>query len=424
MMDSRLSAYPRLVCDVCHAAYSTQDARTECSCGGLLAVEHNLGKLSGGTLRSTFDQRRGIRSGSDGSGVWRYRELISDVADPITRPEGNTNLYSHPSLSQWTGCPNLVLKHEGENPTGSFKDRGMTVGVTQAVLVKAKAVVCASTGNTSSSLAAYAALAGLPCIVFVPLGKVAVGKLAQSIAYGARVVQIQGDFDTALSLARGVCREMGLYLLNSVNPWRLEGQKSIIFELLQQLNWAVPDWVVVPGGNLGNTSAFGKALRELLSLGIIHHLPRLAVIQASGANPFTQAFRAGFRIFQPVTAHTVATAISIGNPANYPRARRAIEETDGIVDEVGDDEILDAKAVIDGAGVGCEPASAATVAGVRKLIRSGVIKPGDTVAGILTGHLLKDPETTVTYHTQHGRQPVVVEANAAAVRRVLEDVQP
>ena len=415
---------PALVCSVCHTSYASNDQRTICDCGGLLSVEHDLTAVNGRELRRTFDRRWASRAGAAGSGVWRYRELVGDFRLPITRPEGNTNLYASPAIARWTGCSNLLLKHEGENPSGSFKDRGMTVGVTQAVAVRAKAVVCASTGNTSSSLASYAALAGLPCIVFIPLGKVAAGKLAQSIAYGARVIQIEGDFDAALSVARDACRDMGLYLLNSINPWRLEGQKSIIFELIQQLGWTVPDWIVLPGGNLGNTSAFGKALRELKAVGIISRLPRLAVIQAQGANPFYQAFRCGFNSFRPVTAHTIATAINIGHPANYPRARRAIEETDGIVDEVGDDDILAAKAVVDRAGIGCEPASAATVAGVRKLVYAGTIKPGDTVVGILTGHLLKDPETTVTYHMQHGGQPVVVAAETSSVRRLLMTLIP
>ena len=413
-----------LVCGDCAATYPASDALTVCACGGLLTVEHQLLRQQAAPLLETFAARWACRTGADGSGVWRYRELLGDFEQPVTRLEGNTNLYANPALRRWTGCDSLLLKHEGENPTGSFKDRGMTVGVSKAAQVGAKAVVCASTGNTSSSLASYAALAGLPCIVFVPLGKITAGKLAQSIAYGARVIQVEGDFDVALTIARNVCQDMGLYLLNSVNPWRLEGQKSIVFEMLQQMAWVVPDWIVVPGGNLGNTSAFGKALRELAALGVIGRLPRLAVIQAQGANPFYQAFRDGFRSFAPVTAHTVATAINIGNPANYPRARRAVEETNGIVEEVSDAEILAAKAAVDASGIGCEPASAATVAGVRKLISAGVIEPADNVVGVLTGHLLKDPQAVVDYHTQHGWQAEVVAANSAAVRRVLEKVQP
>jgi threonine synthase len=413
----------RLVCGDCAKTYAVTEPRIACNCGGLLTVEHEITPTHGARLLQTFAERWACRSGSDGSGVWRYRELLGDFAQPVTRLEGNTNLYANASLRCWTGSSALLLKHEGENPTGSFKDRGMTVGVSQAERIGAKAVVCASTGNTSSSLASYAAFAGLPCIVFVPLGKITAGKLAQSIAYGARVIQIEGDFDAALTIARAVCQDMGLYLLNSVNPWRLEGQKSIIFEMLQQLDWQIPDWIAVPGGNLGNTSAFGKALRELAALGIVSRLPRLAVIQAQGANPFYQAFRGDFRSFAPVTAHTVATAINIGNPANYQRARRAIIETNGVVEEVSDDEILAAKAAVDVSGIGCEPASAATVAGVRKLVRAGVIKPDDSVVGVLTGHILKDPDAVVAYHTQQGWKAEIVAAEASAVRSVLEKVR-
>jgi threonine synthase len=412
---------PQLLCAVCGAAYADGDPRTICTCGGLLSVEHDLARLNDGDLRRVFAERWALRTGSAASGVWRYRELLGDFPAPVSRPEGNTPLYTHRRLTDWAGAGNLLLKHEGENPTGSFKDRGMTVGVSQAVKVGARAVVCASTGNTSSSLASYAALAGLPCVVFVPQGKIASGKLAQSIAYGAHVIQMEGDFDVALTMARAVCQQMDLYLLNSINPWRIEGQKTIIFELLQQLDWQPPDWIVVPGGNLGNTSAFGKALRELHALGMIERLPRLAVIQAAGANPFVQAFRAGFRRFQPVTAHTIATAINIGDPANYVRARQAVQDTDGLVDEASDAEIMEAKAVIDRAGIGCEPASAATLTGVRKLARAGVIKPADTVVGILTGHILKDPESTVAYHGEHGGAAIIA-SDSAAVRRVLERI--
>ena len=407
-------------CSVCGDVYDWRDPRSTCVCGGLLSVERDLAALDGLALRRNFDARLAQRSGREASGVWRYHELIGPFARPVTRPEGNTNIYHLPALRAWTGCEILLLKHEGENPTGSFKDRGMTAGVSQAVQVGAKALVCASTGNTSSSLASYAALAGLPCVVLVPQGKIATGKLSQTLAYGARLVQIEGDFDASLTVARAICDDMGLYLLNSVNPWRLEGQKSIIFELLQQLEWAVPDWIVLPGGNLGNTSAFGKALRELKALGIIARLPRLAVVQAAGANPFAAAFRQGFRTFTPVSAHTVATAINIGNPANYPRARRAVEETNGVVIDVSDDEILEAKAVVDRSGIGCEPASAATVAGVKRLAAAGVIRRGDMVAGIRTGHVLKDPDSVVSYHVRAGWQPTVVPATTEAVRRALE----
>ncbi len=290
---------------------------------------------------------------ADRSGVWRYRELILPVPESaiVSRPEGNTGLYpvglehcdesrqGHRAIGQFAGLDRFFLKHEGENPTGSFKDRGMTVGVTMARLRGARAVACASTGNTSASLASYAAQAGMQGIVFLPAGQIAGGKLAQSLAYGATTVQIEGDFDAAMQLVEQVCNEMGIYLLNSLNPYRVEGQKAIGLEILQQLDWQAPDWLVLPAGNLGNTSAIGKAFRQAYQLGLIRHLPRIASIQASGANPFYRSFMQQFAQRERVHAETVATAIKIGDPVSYARARRVIEESNGIVEEVTDEEI-------------------------------------------------------------------------------------
>lgn len=362
------------------------------------------------------------------SGVWRYREIIlpATLDDIVSRPEGNTPLYEHPRLSNWAGMDSLFLKHEGENPTGSFKDRGMTVGVTQAKLLGARAVACASTGNTSASLAAYAALANLPSLIFIPSGKIAAGKLAQALAYGAQTLQVHGDFDDAMSLVQEVCNELGVYLLNSLNPFRLEGQKSIVFEILQGFQWQAPDWIVLPAGNLGNTAAFGKALYEAHQLGLIDKLPRITSVQAAGASPFYHSFQGGFTQRQTMKAKTIATAIQIGNPVSYERAIRTLKWTDGLVTSVSDDEIMDAKAMVDRAGIGCEPASAASVAGVRKLVAEGVIQPHETVVGILTGHVLKDSDSTVDYHTggwpkaQFVNAPIQVEPTLAAVRDVIE----
>jgi threonine synthase len=267
-----------------------------------------------------------------------------------------------------------------------------------AAMVEATGVACASTGNTSASMASYAALAGIQGLVFFPYGNIAMGKLAQGVAYGALSVQVKGDFDASLDLVRQACREFGIYLLNSVNPFRLEGQKTIVFEILQQRRWQVPDWIVLPGGNLGNTSAFGKGLKELYDLGLIDRLPRIAVIQAEGSAPFYQSYKDGFAERHTVKAHTIATAIKIGNPASYVKAKRTLEWTNGIVESVTDQEIVDAKAQVDLSGIGCEPASAASVAGVKKLIAAGVIKPTDDVVAVLTGHVLKDPNVVIDYH--------------------------
>jgi threonine synthase len=414
---------PHLRCAHCGACYPTLSPRADCTCGGLLDVVQPL--VQGGrALRARFDARR--RHGDPallGSGVWRFRELLLPGRGPtITHPEGETALYRREAIARWVGLDDLALKHEGENPTGSFKDRGMTVAVTQAVRTRATAVACASTGNTSASMAAYAAQAGLPALVFVPAGKVAAGKLAQALAYGARTLLVRSDFDGCLRLVRDACEALGIALLNSINPWRLEGQKTIVWELLQQRAWQPPDWIVVPAGNLGNTSAFGKALREARALGLIRRVPRVASIQADGANPFARSFRAGFRRRYAVEAETVATAIRIGDPASHDRAVRTIRETRGVVTSVSDREILEAKAVVDAAGIGCEPASAAAVAGARRLVRDGVIRPRQSVVAILTGHLLKDPGIVIDYHARAGRHrnpPLTIEPRIDEVRRVL-----
>lgn len=412
----------RQVCLSCGQETSELDSATRCrACGGLLDVWHPQPAVTGQALRDLFASRLSSPS-PPSSGVWRYRELVLPGAGPevVSYPEGNTPLLARDSLAGWLGIPAVTVKHEGHNPTGSFKDRGMTVGITQARRVGARAVVCASTGNTSASLAAYGAQAGLPVFVLIPEGKVALGKLAQTLAYGARVLAVRGDFDACLGLIEESAERLGLYLLNSVNPYRIEGQKTIIFELLQQRNWVAPDWIVLPGGNLGNTAAFGKALQEALALGLCDRLPRLAVVQAAGAAPFAQSFTEGFRHRYEVQAETVATAIRIGNPASWERAVRAIRATDGVVVSVGDDEILAAKVVIDRAGIGCEPASAAGVAGLRRLTASGTVSKNASVVAILTGHLLKDPEI-VLEDARGGTAGIQeIEATLPALRAALE----
>lgn len=391
-----------LQCMDCAQQYPIHSLIYTCgACGGLLDVQHDFANSGKIITRALFDDRLGTYQVPYNSGVWRYKELvcpgIGDAAI-VSRMEGNTNLYELPRVAAFAGLDRLFLKHEGENPSGSFKDRGMTTGVTQARLLGMRRVACASTGNTSASMASYAARAGMPGIIFLQNQQIALGKLAQGIAFGATCLQINADFDRNMALVRQVAERLGIYVLNSINPFRLEGQKSIMFEALQQLRWQVPDWIVAPGGNLGNSSAFGKGLREMLELGLIDRLPRLAIVQAEGANPLYRHYRAGFKDYQPVKAETIATAIKIGNPVNLDKAIRALEWTSGVVEEVSDQQIMDAKAVIDGVGIGCEPASACAVAGAKKLVERGIIKGGETVLGILTGHILKDPEATIGYH--------------------------
>jgi threonine synthase len=402
---------------------------TSCpSCGGLLDVVIP-------TNRSVSPCEFGVDVPSTGrnSGVWRYWPLLPALPEDaiVSRWEGNTPLYRDDRLARYAGLAagHLDLKHEGLNPTASFKDRGMTVGVSHAKAVGARIVACASTGNTSASLAAYAAAAGIPALVLVPEGKIAAGKLAQTIAYGANVVQIDGDFDQALTLLRQLTAAYDVYLVNSVNPFRLEGQKTIVFEMLEQRGWQPPDWIVLPGGNLGNTSAFGKALVELHAVGLIDRIPRLAVIQAAGAAPFAAYHASGFEEYEPVQAETVATAIKIGNPASTPRARRSMELTGGWVTTVSDDDILDAKAAIDAAGIGCEPASAASLAGLRRLVSEDIVRPDETAVALLTGHILKDVEAVTTYHFQDengvpragANRPLRVAAEISALERALSD---
>lgn len=398
-----------LQCIGCGRRFDTSEVRYTCACGELLSVERDAMPR-----RETFDARLSSRRTIDKSGVWRFRESVLEIDENeiVTHPEGATRLYKRES-----GVDSLFFKHEGENPTGSFKDRGMTVAMTQAKRLGVRAVACASTGNTSASLAAYAAQAGLPAIVFIPAGKVSTGKLAQTLAYGATVLAVRGDFDAAMQLVRQASDRLGIYLVNSINPFRIEGQKTIVWELLQDLEWNAPDWIVVPAGNLGNTSAFGKALREAFDAGWISSMPRLASIQASGANPFYRSFRDGFAERHRITAETIASAIRIGDPVSHAKAVTAIQLTNGIVEQVTDDELMLAKREIDEMGIGCEPASATTLAGVKKLHATGVMKEGERVVCVLTGHLLKD--TDAILRNVPPERTIEIDATIDAVERAL-----
>ena len=384
--------------------YPLDEIRYRSDDGRTLEVVNNFETLDAENVRrlkSVFDKRAGSWDILDRSGVWRYREFLP-AFEPfdtvVTMPEGNTPLFAMPRCARFAGIKDLLAKHQGLNPTGSFKDNGMTTAVTMAKKLGSRIVACASTGNTSASMAAYAARAGMKSVVFIPDGQIAYGKLSQSLDYGALTIQIDGDFDKAMDMVQEVCDRGAIYLLNSINPFRIEGQKTIMIEMLHQLGWAAPDWVIVPGGNLGNSSSFGKAFDELKRCGFIDKVPKIAVIQAKGANPFYSGFVSKSPTLIPMHADTRATAIKIGNPVSYDKALFAVNSTGGIVEEVSEEEIAVAKSVIGADGVGSEPASATTVAGCRKLVDKGVIRPQDAVVCVLTGHLLKDPDYTVEFH--------------------------
>jgi threonine synthase len=395
-----------------------------------LDIRYDWSRLPAPRSLSYFEHRwntkgTGTAGRLDFSGIWRFRELMPfyrSEDEIVTIGEGRTVLQNADLLARQMGMKqgNLLLQYEGLNPSGSFKDNGMTAAFTHARMVGAKKVACASTGNTSASLAMFAAFAEMQGVVFIGSGKISVGKLSQALDYGALTLQIQGDFDDCLRRVRQIALDPknGLYLMNSVNPFRLEGQKSIMYRILEARDWQSPDWIIVPGGNLGNCSAFGKAFMELKELGLIKKIPRLAVINASGANTLNELFtRRNLRWdegrYDPTViqkhyaamdesnweAHTVASAIEIGRPVNLPKALRALHVMNGVVREVSDDEILEHRAMVARWGFGCEPASAASVAGLRRLMDEQVISPSDSVVCILTGHELKDPNATVMYHT-------------------------
>ncbi|HWR14370.1 MAG TPA: threonine synthase [Terriglobales bacterium] len=362
-------------------------------CGDLLEVVVDAATKNAAALKKLWLERRGSYAPKDASGVWRFRELLPSYDDVITLSEGNTPLVRGQKSADWAGVRNLRFKHLGWNPTGSFKDLGMTVGMTEAKFVGAKAVGCASTGNTSASLAAYAARAELVAKVYLPAGKASTNKMAQAVDFGAEIVQVEGNFDRALDALLEV---RDLYFLNSINPFRLEGQKTAMFELLEQLEWRVPDYVVVPGGNLGNSSAFGKAFDELKAAGLIDRVPKLVVVQAEGANPFAWMWRSGVEELEPQEhPETVASAIRIGNPRSWRKSLRGVKSTGGFVMDVTDEEIGEAKAMIGRDGIGCEPASATTLAALRKLSESGKIDRDAVVIAVLTGHALKDTDFIV-----------------------------
>jgi threonine synthase len=376
-------------------------AAFECpKCGDLLEMSNNGFRPDPRRLRALWRERRLSNAPEDRSGVWRFREFLPQYLDEsiVTLGEGNTPLLAGEKTAEYAGVSRLQFKHLGWSPTGSFKDLGMTVGVTEARRRGASVVACASTGNTAASMAAYAARAGMSARVYLPKGKLSRAKVAQSFDYGAEVIEIDGNFDDALAQMMQR-KDSGEYFLNSINPFRIEGQKTTMFELMEQLDWNPPDFVVVPGGNLGNSSAFGKALKELHSAGFISKVPRIVVVQATGANPLVQTVASGAQSLTVVAnPNTCATAIQIGSPRSWRKALHVLSFTKGIVLDVNDEEILEAKRIIGRDGIGCEPASATTLAGIRRLRQRGAIERDAHVVAILTGHVLKDPDIILKMH--------------------------
>lgn len=389
----------------CRAKYEVTNVIYNCpKCGGLLEASKPELDLSAKQLKKVWRERRMNNTPIDQSGVWRYREFINFLNSEshiVTLREGNTPLLASAKAAAYGGLDKIVFKHQGFNPTGSFKDNGMTCGVSQAMRLGMRRVACVSTGNTSASMAAYASAAGLDPIIFIPNGNISYGKLAQALEYGAKTFQVDANFDQILALVRVLAEKLGIYLLNSINPFRIEGQKTIMLELMDQRDWNVPDWVVLPGGNLGNVSAFGKALREMRELGFIEKMPRLAVVQAADSAPFYKYMQDGGKgAFHSIgKPETLATAIKIGDPISWPKALLEITSTGGLVESVTEQEIADAKAQIGAAGIGCEPASAATLAGIKKLVAAGTMRKDADVVAVLTGNVLKDPDYIYKYHT-------------------------
>ena len=442
----------QLSCFGCGARISGAEAQPDfrcAQCGDLFEVEyagwsqrHGQNRPNPGALKWLWRERRCSSEVLDQSGVWRFRELLpilDNFGNAVTLREGNTPLYPLKRAARALGVDQLFAKHQGMNPTGSFKDTGMTAALSVARERGFEWVACASTGNTSAAMAAYAARAGLRSLVLIPEGKIAWGKLSQAMDYGAFTCQLKADFDGCVRVLTQIVKESPIYLLNSVNPYRLEGQKTPAFEIAEAFDWTVPDHLIVPGGNLANSSALGKGFRELHDLGLVARLPRISVIQAEGANPLARSFAtSNGEKMEPVEAHTRATAIRIGNPASWRKAARVVRDTGGWCLDVSEAEIAIAKAELGAEGLGCEPASAVTLAGLKKLRADGKVASGETVVLVLTGHTLKDADYTIGFHRGTllnpketigrtaeieglRRDAVAVDATSAAVLAALKD---
>jgi threonine synthase len=455
----KTESWQQCIVPSCGKKYSVKERRTTCDCGELLDIRYrgNFPK----SLQETFCERRNHRQNIfNESGVWRYRELINFVGvdtenyndysqklSSLDGAEGRTKPFHLTRVADYVGVKteNFWLQFEGDNPTGSFKDNGMATAFTHARMVGAKKVVCASTGNTSSSAAAFAANElDMEAVILVGAGKIAKGKLAQSLAYGAKVLQVKGDFDVAMAMVKALSRESGVYVVNSLNAFRLEGQKTMMYRMLDYLGWEMPDWIVLPGGNLGNTSAFGKAFMELYDYGWIKKKPRMAVVVAEGAPTLADLYNDrklrwnkgnidnkiiaeyyGEVDRKGIKASTKASAIEILKPVNLKKSLRTLEFTDGVVTQVSDEAILDAMAMVSKNGFGCEPASAATVAGTKKLVEQSTIGADEVVVGISTGHMLKDVMAIVDYHfnpkNRFANTPLTVEPDIKEIMKLVDD---
>lgn len=430
-MSSASRVISALRCIACGHEEPVATSRFRCSsCGDLLRVEHDLSRLgSAQALKARFQERLNALQPPYASGVWRYHELIlPDLpADAIvSQPEGNTGLYRRSAIDRYLGVATSWIKHEGENPTLSFKDRGMTAGVSWAKYVGAKRVACASTGDTSAAMACYAAAADIPSVVLLPENKVSIEQLVQPLSYGSRVLALQTDFDGCMATVKQLTEDGEIYLLNSMNPFRIEGQKAIGLETLHQLGWRVPDWFVIPVGNAGNISALGKGLLEAYELGLIDRLPRIAGAQVDAANPLYTSFLEGFRERHSMTSRpTIASAIRIGDPVSFDKATSVLKRFQGVVTEVTDAQALEGKAAVDAAGVNICPNSGVAVAGAKRLRDEGVIAASESVVVIATAHGSKFASMTLPYHTEESARgrfsnpPRAVVPTLEAVRAAL-----
>ncbi|MBT3344808.1 MAG: threonine synthase [Gemmatimonadetes bacterium] len=423
--------------------YALNEVVYECSsCGGLLEVQHDLEALAkrpAAAWRDLFDERYMGTSWPYGSGVWGKKEVVCPTVEQenvVSMYEGGSNLFWAERFGHQIGVQDLWIKQCGNSHTGSFKDLGMTVLVSMVKQMRADgkkipAIACASTGDTSAALGAYGAAADIPVIVFLPKDKISLAQLIQPIANGALTLSIRSDFDGCMKLVQELCREEDIYLANSMNSLRIEGQKTVGIEITQQFDWNVPDWIIIPGGNLGNVSALGKGFLEMQAMGIIDRLPGIVVAQAQRANPLYRSFKSRFETFEPMRAgDTLASAIRIGDPVSWERAIKVLKRFDGIVEEASEDELANACAMADRTGLFTCPHTGVALAALLKLIERRQITSDQKVVVVSTAHGLKFPEFKVGYHEDrlrdshgveplHANQPVEVDPDYDQVRSAI-----